>query len=149
MLPSNHPTERHIPNSIPSPTSIIIIQLSRPITRKTTIHLIYRGLLRPVLITNRPIPRMPTPNATTRAPIRRPALPAQPANRKLYIIILMLPRNPKLMQQFRLKSIGVSNIDMYAWVAIVRDLRFADGEFFVVDQFKGFASRRRRAVRFR
>ena len=46
----------------------------------------------------------------------------------------MLPRDYERIQQFRLKRIGIPNIDMYACFA-VGDLPFPDRELLVVHHF--------------
>ena len=117
-------SSHHNPRSFPS------LNLSRPITREATIHLI-DSRLSPKARTDRPVSRIPPANRTTRAPIRRPALPAQSTYTKLHVIILMLPRDYERIQQFRRERIGIPIIDMDACFA-VGDLRFPNRELLVV-----------------
>ncbi len=104
------------------------------LAREKTIHVINRILINPQkVITDWPIPRIPTAHiASRRAPCIR-TLPRQPSVRELDIVVLVLAGDNDGIGQFAIEGVGVPRVDGGA-ERICVDGRIANVGFIGVDE---------------
>ena len=128
LLPSGAlcPSRNSIHHRSPSETASL--------TREKTIHVINRILIIPQkVITDWPIPRIPTAHIASRlAPFIR-TLPRQPSVCELDIVVLVLAGNNDGIGQFAIEGVGVPRVDGGA-ERICVDGRIADVGFVGIDE---------------